>query len=415
VILSTGFYRASWILVVVYLVLMTIPSELYFNVLGVRLELYRIFLVLVSFVFIKDFLRFNRFQLPEKMLFLYCFYCFIGFLINHGVGGIQSGIILFLEIFVGYFIGLSIAGSAAKFKRVLGFISVFYFLMIPFAIIESQNGYRLLHVFFAELVGNPVLDYLGDSYLRHGLHRASTVFSHPILYSVCAVMFIPIYFALYHKAKAAFLISGIYVAMITSVTSVGFLMVLLQVGMVVLKYISKFYRNVFKHVVLLSLFSFLILNFLSNRGPVLLFVQTMALNPDTAYARYLQWFYSFDDIQANPFFGIGFYEWSRPFWMLISIDSFWLMTVLQNGIPALVFLFMFFTVSTKRYWVAWRTTNSILFFAYFVSAFSVIFAAFTVDYFDRAQLMVFLLFGFFNSFFYKYSRSAFADNKISSS
>jgi len=401
VILNGSLYKASGFFVFAYLLLMAIPGEFYFNIAGVRLELYRIFLLLVSFMFLKSIMNFKRYKLPEVLLICYCFYSLLSFLVNHGAGGIQSGIILFLEIFLGYLIGLTVNGSIKRFKKLLLFVAVFYLLMAPLAIIESQTGYRATHVFFADLLGNPVESYLGDSYFRHGLHRASTVFSHPILYSVCAVMFLPIFFTIYPKAKAFLLTLGIYVAMICSVTSVGFLMVILQIGLIVMKIISRFYKKIFKHVVILSVVAFVFLSFASNRGPVLLFVQTMSLNPHTAYSRYLQWVYSFDDITANPFFGIGFSEWSRPFWMQSSIDSFWLMTALQNGIPAFILLFLFFVVSSKRYWSSWIKTKNNLFFAIFVSAFATVFAAFTVDYFDRAQLMVFMLFGVFNSFLYK--------------
>ena len=400
-ILSSSLYRASGFLVFTYLLLMVIPGEFYFNIAGVRLELYRIFLIISFFVFFKSIISFRRYGLSEAFLFLYCMYCLLGFLVNHSGGGLQSGVILFLEVFLGYLLGLTVNGSIKQLKKLLFFIGFFYMVMAPLAIMESQTGYRATHVFFAELLGNPVEEYLGDSYFRHGLHRASTIFSHPILYSVCAVMFLPLFFTVFPKFKALLLTSGIYVAMVCSVTSVGFLMVILQIGLAVLKFISRFYKKIFSHVVLVSIAAFVFLSFASNRGPVLVFIQSMSLNQHTAYSRYLQWQHSFDDILSNVFFGVGFHGWSRPFWMQGSIDSFWLMAALQSGIAAFIFLFLFFLISVKRYWVKWKETKNSLYFAIFVSAFATIFAAFTVDYFDRAQLMVFMLFGVFNSFIYK--------------
>ncbi|WP_419810566.1 hypothetical protein [Bacterioplanoides sp.] len=402
--LASGLHHKSLFMVLLYLLLMTIPGEFYFNFFGIRMELYRLFLLVAFLFYVPVLFKFKRFGAIEYFLLSYCVWSFFSFFVNHGVSGFKSSIILYLEVFVGYFLGLSIGGSAKKFKRVLFCIAFFYILVAPLAIFETQSGYRITHVFFAEILGNPVESYLGDSYYRHGLHRASTVFSHPILYSVCAVVFIPIFFVFNKSLKAFFLSSGIFIAMIASVTSVGFLMVFLQFMLYILGLISKFYKKIFTHVVWFSSLLFLFLSVASNRGPVVLFVNTMSLNPGTAYFRYLQWQFSTDDVMANPFFGIGFYEWSRPHWMPISIDNFWLMTALQNGIPAFVFLILFFIFSCRRHWFSWRSSGESFYFAFFASIFSIIFAAFTVDFFDRAQLVVFLLLGFCNSFLTEHKR-----------
>lgn len=397
-------YNRSLSFLVVYVFLMLIPGELYFYIAGVRLEFYRLYLLVMAVVLFGSIVAFNKMTWIERFLFLYCVYAGLGFLYNHGFSGVKSAVILFVEVFVSYSLGLLMGGKRKSLNKFLLLFSFVYILLIPFAVLETIDGYRVLHVLAASVAGNPVMDYLGDSYFRYGIHRAGTVFSHPILYSVCAVMLLPLIFASYKKVKAGLLSIGVFVAMVTSVTSAGFLMLAFQFGFYFLNLISIKIKNIFKYTAYVSIFSFLCLNVVSNRGAVLLFIQTLSLNPATAYTRYQQWQFSFDDILANPIWGIGFNEWSRPHWMSFSVDSFWLMTILQNGFIALLFLSCFFVGSCIVYWKAWRVSGDIIHFSFFVSIFSVIFAAFTVDFFDRAQLMVFMFMGIYNSFSYKILR-----------
>jgi O-antigen ligase len=283
-------------------------------------------------------------------------------------------------------------------KASLTYVLIGLVFLAPFAIIEATNGYRFFHVLTADIFGTETLDNLGYSYFRHGIHRASTIFSHPILYSIIAIMLFPLLYIYRSPLHKTLFFFGIITAMVTSVTSAGILMFASQIGLAMCKKLERIIPLIFKYLVIIVISFYVIVSFASNRGPVLVLIQSLSLNSQTAYTRYQQWIFSFDDIANNPIFGIGFNEWSRPFWMQISIDSFWLMTILQNGSFALLALSTCFIYSMKSYWLYWRLSKDTLFFCFFVSIFSIVFAGFTVDFFDRAQLMVFFFLGVFNSF-----------------
>lgn len=389
----------TYIYMLMYIFSILIPMEAYFNVGNVRVELYRILLLLVTpYVFIN--LNKNKLiGLKEKLLFVFCIYVGVSFYINHGFVKIESGIINFLEVFIGYGLGLLLLGDKNVFKNVFKVFLIVFLTLIPFAVYEAIDGVRFLHIIAADIFGNPVVEELGDSYFRHGIHRASTLFSHPILYSICGVMLFPILFIYFRPLKAVVMGAGILVAMITSVTSAGFLMIAFQFSLYLLKrlsfYIDKIYKIIF--ITMILLYVFLVIS--SNRGPILILIQTLALNPATAYARYQQWQFSIDDISSNPFFGIGFHNWSRPFWMSSSVDSFWLNTTLISGYPSLILLLSFFFLSLKEHWSKKdNKSNGHYHFAFFCSISSILFAGLTVDFFDRAQLMVFFIMGIYNSF-----------------
>lgn len=399
--MSTIAKKSSYKLALAYFTLMLIPMELSGFIGDLRIEPYRVFLILVFMLNLRGLYHLYRQDVVAKWLGIYCLLCFISFCVNHGSGGIQSGAILFLEISVGYFIGSRIAGDHEIFKKVLRILILAYLVLAPFAILEAQTGYRLLHVWAAKAVGATTLENLGPDYLRYGIHRAGTVFSHPILYSVCAVMFLPIIYVYYSKWKATLLSMGIFVAMVTSVTSAGLVMAIITIGLYIARKLSFRIPSIFTtiSIALVSLVAFVSL--FSDRGPALFFAQVFSFNSQTAYMRYLQWMYTSDDIAENPWWGIGFNDWSRPHWMYDSVDSFWLLTVLQNGYLAIFALAVAFILSMRAYWQHWRYSGITMYFAYFCSVISLVFAAYTVDFFDRAQLIVFFALGMFNSFLVK--------------
>ncbi|AOS97217.1 hypothetical protein AUP74_01786 [Microbulbifer aggregans] len=392
---------SSYKLALIYFALMLIPMELSGFVGDLRLEPYRVFLILVFLFNIRGMYHLYKNDTIAKWLGFYCFLCLISYLVNHGSAGFQSAAILFLEVWVGYFIGSRIAGDHEAFKKVLRILILAYLILVPFAIMEAQTGYRLLHMWAAKAVGGTATETLGPDYLRYGIHRAGTVFSHPILYSVCAVMFLPIIYVYYSKLKATLLSSGIFVAMVTSVTSAGVVMAIITLGLYFARKLSLRIPSIFTNISIAFISLFVFVSLFSDRGPVLFFAQVFSFNPQTAYMRYLQWMYASDDIAANPWWGIGFADWSRPHWMPDSVDSYWLITTLQNGYPALIALGIAFILSMKSYWQHWRYTGITIYFAYFCSIISLVFAAYTVDLFDRAPLIVFFAMGMFNSFLIK--------------
>ncbi|TGE83931.1 hypothetical protein C7Y70_08075 [Pseudoalteromonas sp. KS88] len=389
-------------LVLIYFYSMLIPMEAFFYLGSIRMELYRLILICITPFVLVNLRKQNLFGLTEKFLLLYCAWVTVSFLANHGTANLESGVINFLEVFIGYGLGLLLCGSKDSLKKLFKTFLLVFTLLIPLAIIEASNGIRVLHIWAANIFGNPVLEYLGDSYFRYGLHRASTVFSHPILYSICALMVLPLSFLYYKPLKALLMSTGLFVAMISSVTSAGFLMVIMQFSLFVLKRIAEYFENIYKVIVWGISIIYLLLIVSSNRGPVLVMVESLALNPATAYARYQQWQFSADDIANSPLFGIGFESWSRPFWMSDSVDSFWLNVTLVSGYPALFFLTAFFFLTLKAQWQNKdHKTDGKFYFVFFCSTASIVFAGLTVDFFDRAQLMVFLMLGIYNSFLIK--------------
>lgn len=388
---------------IIYFLSMLVPSEMFFEIAGVRFELYRFVLIFAFFVFAREMIDYAQREKVVKFLLGYVLLCALALFYNHGPRSLESIFIHFLEVYVGFFIGMAVAGDPKRLKTLLKVVCVGYIILIPFAIVESQNGYRILHVWAADISGNYYsgmkgsLEYLGDSYYRYGLHRASTVFAHPILYSIVAALTVPLVYLSFGRYWWLWA-SGLLVALVTSVTSAGILMFLLFLGMRFLKLVSGFYPSVYKHIVYVAISWFIVVLLFSNRGPIPVLIELMAINPDTGYARYLQWEFVTDDITNNLLLGIGFKEWSRPWWMSPSIDNYWLMVALRFGCLALITVAAVYITNMIRVWKLYRVSGSLFHYMVFTCLLQLIFAGMTVHFFDRAALYVFMMLGVLSSF-----------------
>ena len=106
-----------------------------------------------------------------------------------------------------------------------------------------------------------------------------------------------------------------------------------------------FRRSRRKWIVLLSLFAFayIVVDIISNRTPVEVFISYLSFNPQTAYSRILIWEWGTRSIFNHPLFGLGLYQdWERLEFMTPSVDMFWILPAMRSGIPVWIAYFVFF-------------------------------------------------------------------------
>ncbi|MAE92348.1 MAG: hypothetical protein CMI67_22705 [Pelagibaca sp.] len=325
-------------------------------------------------------------------------------IVRRGADGIEPSAIYFLEVWVGYLIGRNAITSIADFKRYIKNYLLLLLILVPFAIYESQTGHRILHVWASKLTGVYAEHYLGPEYFRYGVHRSSTIFSHPILYSVCASsLFVFVISKAYGSAQKTLFAIAVITALLTAMTSAGFLMVFLALILIAIERLSKTI-SVLKPMILYSgAFMLVVIELLSDRGAVKLIMSSLALNPQTAYMRYAQYEYSKDDIMANPLWGTGG-EWTRPLGMPGSIDNYWIIMTLQFGLFNLIMMVLFW-VGLARGLYAVRNVSLYFFYAY-VSMTALGVSALTVHFFDRAQILAYMLLGTYSGLILIHRRSS---------
>ncbi len=383
-----------------YIISLFIPLEVFVNLGPVRMEPYR-FILIISFIqFIKQ--NKHRVEKSSRILFLYIFFSFIALAVSHGFTvATQSSGILFLEICGSYWLGMMYVTDKQKHKKYLLLIASLYFWISIPSWYEFVTGSKPIHAFFEKITGHVQLatDLYTESYIRLGFTRVTSVFAHPILYSISAVALLPIVIAILRNTKTkrmAFLrtLFGLFTAIITSITSAGIGAVLLQtICRLWFDYKDKI--GIYKNVIITGIvIMFAVIQFGSNRGLIKFLAASATLNPQTGYYRILQWEFASDDIAENFWFGIGNNAWTHPEWFADSVDSYWLLNMITYGFFSTAMLVWFFLYSAKRTFIK-SVDGEIqrLLLGYRIMFISIIYAGLTVDFFDRLQPLLYFLIG----------------------
>lgn len=378
----------------VFFLLSLIPNEMYMQIAGVRFEAYRIFLLTYAVFSLQKIIN-TDYQKFEKWLFIFCGWSLLSFVVNHGVGGIQSGMIRFLEVACVYFIGrdLVLNNGLSAFRWAVSVVAVSYIFMAPLALVESQDGIRITHVWAANIAGTYAEYFIGENYFRMGVYRASVIFSHPILYSIIGMTLIVLTWYLFAGITRYLFIAGFAVAGYTSMTSAGFAMVGIQLALILLDRLAAYWPEIRRYALHSGLVILVLLQLFVHGGAIRFLMNFVALNPQTANGRYLQWLYAWDDVMANKLFGIGFKQWSRPWWMPESVDSYWLAMAITHGLVGMLIV-AFFWISVVRYlFDVYMQTRDRYLYLMFCAVCGIIFAGVTVAFFDRAQTFLYLFMG----------------------
>jgi len=178
---------------------------------------------------------------------------------------------------------------------------------------------------------------------RMGLDRVQLSFAHPIHWGLfCSVAFSLCFVGLQgiisdrHRWISSIVIAG---AGVLALSSGALLSILLQFGLIIWAVI--FYNLRLRWWLLVGIFAvaYVVVDLLSNRTPIDVFMSYATFDSGTAYWRKLIFQFGMDNVWANPLLGIGLNDWVRPEWMVTSsVDNFWLLTAMVYGIPAFLFL-----------------------------------------------------------------------------
>ena len=182
--------------------------------------------------------------------------------------------------------------------------------------------------------------------MRLGLHRAQVAMEHPILFGVfCSMGFSLAWSALAATgANRGKRLRWTFIAGLTgflSLSTGALLGMVVQTGLFVYEYITTHIVNIAKRWRLLAfttIFFYVVIDLLSNRTPVTIFISVATFNTGAAYNRVLIWKYGSAVMWDKPIFGNGLRYWYRPLWMKASVDNFWLLTAMRYGIPAFLTL-----------------------------------------------------------------------------
>jgi len=250
---------------------------------------------------------------------------------------VETGGIYTVETVGAYLVARRYITSLEAFEALARFMFTVTAILCVFAMLESLSGQHLLRDIFKMAFGGPGAHTMDQ---RMGLTRAFTSFEHPILFGVfCASSFAMSYFVLSREQialKTAMRLGAVALATFFSLSGGPFVGLAFQMGLIGWDRITAGIRH--RWSMLLGIFAllWLALSMASNRSPVLVFVSYLTFSTASAYNRVHIWTYGTAEVARNPFFGIGLNDWIRAPWMSDSMDTFWLLTTVRYGLPALV-------------------------------------------------------------------------------
>jgi len=260
------------------------------------------------------------------------------FIAHMDVGpGLQYGGSLVVESLGGYAIARAyirtyddfIATLTALFKAVC-FVGL---LALP----EAITGNHYVHIWLRAIA---VVQPGASDEVRWGLHRSYATFNHPILYGAfCASLLAMIWTTetrMPMKIAKALSLTG---ATFLGLSSAPLNTLVVQSALGGLHKLTAKFPNRMKILGMGFVVVYIILSLIGDRSPIASIVSRITIDPQTGFYRTLIWGFGLDNVWAHPWFGLGLDDWVRPEWMhSTSVDAYWLIVTMQQGIPAIVLL-----------------------------------------------------------------------------
>ncbi len=340
--------------VALFLIALVIPWVFYIG--SLRLSVYRLVLLLT---FLPCLIRWiggkaGRIRIADIALLLYLFWVTLSFVVIHGwESSFQSAGIIILETMGPYLLARCYVRDAEDFYNVVRLLFRIVVALIPFAIIEFVSGVNVSRELFAI-----VLPTLTDAMpTRLGLTRVQSMFDHPILFGVfTGSIFALVHLVLGYRRDTVQRFSMTAIVGATSMLSVssGPLTALVTQGFLLFwNALLSAFR--FRWILLIALVTFtsLAIELVANRSLLDIVVTHFLFDPGSYWFRKVIWTYGTASALNHPLFGTGLGDWERPPWMSPSIDNFWLLQAVHNGLPAaflilLAFGSIFLAVGLKK-------------------------------------------------------------------
>jgi hypothetical protein len=257
---------------------------------------------------------------------------------HHGApDGLVSGGSLALDGLGAYLVARVWIRDAAVFQdslRMIGYVIVAAALI---ALPETLFGQIYTHDFLKAITG-----YVHPTTVenRLGLTRAYGTFDHPIHYGAFCASLVAMFWYVEKTTASRFkriaVLSG---ATILGLSSAPILCLLLQFAMLIWERLTRGLANRTSVTIACIVGFYIGASFVMSHSPFYFIATGMTLDPWTGFYRTQIWDNGIDNVLSHPWAGLGLNDWDRPQWMYsTSIDAFWLLIAMREGIPALVLL-----------------------------------------------------------------------------
>jgi O-antigen ligase len=286
--------------------------------------------------------RCGKLMAIDALMVLHVVWATLALAMNNPDQVVQQAGSVGLEFIGGYLVGRVYIRSRAEFIATTRFLVLIVMCILPLTLYETLTGKSLM---LAVIRALPGMSAPADVNIekRLGLDRVQFTFAHPIHFGLfCSVVFSLCFVGLKGVVSdSRRILSSIVIAGsgFLALSSGALLAIILQIGLIA-------WAFMFRHVqqrwwLLVGLFAvlYVVIDLVSNRTPIRVFMTYATFSAHTAFWRLLIFDYGMQNVWANPVFGLGMNDWVRPRWMNSgSMDNFWLVMGVRYGIPGFLFL-----------------------------------------------------------------------------
>ncbi|RAH98793.1 hypothetical protein DLJ53_24470 [Acuticoccus sediminis] len=337
------------IVIVLFMLSLTIPPEVWVELGPIRLPVYRILLVVMAFPCLISLLRGRQggLNLADFLVFGFALWAAIALLVNHGVSWWQFIGLTTVETVVPYLIARTYIQTAQQFEAFVKLYFIIVLAILPFALIETLTGHHILREIAGQIFGR--FTAFEGRPARLGLERAYGPFEHPIHYGLFCATLVGMLVSMQKTRFAAlwrYAVMG--VAIFCSLSSGPLLLFMVQTQLKIYDVLTRGLKYRWRILSGLVLALYFIVDSMTNRTPFHVIVTYMTLRMESAYNRIHIFDFGMASVEKYPIFGIGLNEWERPPWMSSSVDNFWLVIAMRYGVPAFILFVLALTVIFVR-------------------------------------------------------------------
>jgi len=381
-------------LIAIFILLLLMPVTWSFEVGALRVNGYRIVLLFAMIPCILLMVSSSKIRLiPADFLILAAAIWAMLTSIYHldAAQGAQTGGIFVVESFGAYVLGRVLVTNSRQYIGFVCFLTVAVLAMLLTVIPESVVGINLF--------GQPP----SGMDPRMGFDRARGPMEHPILFGVFTACALGMsWYAIGRPREKVTLpratrAGAISLTAFTALSSGAITALTVQQLLILYDRITA--RIAYRWWILLGMFAlaYVVIDLLSNRTPIRVFLTYLTFSAHTAYNRLLIWEYGFHhNVVHHPWAGIGIQtEWSRPDWMhSSSVDNFWLVLMLRHGIPCFLLLALGCAFLVWHCWKGAKAKGNMdLFKGWMITMTGLFVGGTTVHFWNALFVFFFLLLG----------------------
>lgn len=320
----------SPVLIALFFVSLLLPIP--FWVADVYLNPQRLFMLAIAIPITVRWLsgKAGQVRTPDILFGIFSIWMILSYLVANGPSKLPFAIMQTVELFVAYLVGRVLIRNLADYRFFFKCLIAAAIVLFPFTFPELLTGNAImLDIFkpstraYADLNHPP----------RLGFWRVQSVFQHPIMFGVFFSIMIVNVFVLWRKQlmlAISFTALGFYMTF-ASLSSGALLAGIVQMVLVAWGWMTG---RSWKLLMWLVFAMFVFLSIASNRGPIIIMIETLAFSSGTGWTRVLIWTHAKDDVMRHWLFGMGANAsfWTRPHFLGASVDNFWLVIALRHGL-----------------------------------------------------------------------------------